>query len=101
MMTESPLSSKVHAQKRPGGERISIFVAGEPEREEIYRVRHEVYACELGQHPANAAMSLRDPLDAGNVYLVARVGGKMAGFISVTPPGTDRYSIDKYFPREH
>jgi histidinol-phosphate/aromatic aminotransferase/cobyric acid decarboxylase-like protein len=101
MMIEGELLSKVPAQKRLGGERISISVAGEPDREEIYRVRYEVYACELGQHPANAAMSLTDPLDAGNIYLVARVGGKMAGFISVTPPGPDRYSIDKYFPREH
>jgi hypothetical protein len=99
-MIESALLPKVPAQARRVGEKISIAMAGEPEREEIYRVRHEIYARELGQHPLNAAMRLRDPLDAGNVYLVARVSGQLAGFISVTPPGHGRYSLDKYFARE-
>ncbi|HWH68736.1 MAG TPA: GNAT family N-acetyltransferase, partial [Candidatus Sulfotelmatobacter sp.] len=75
-------------------------MASDLEREEIYRVRHEVYACELGQHPVNAGMRLRDPLDAKNVYLVAKVAGELVGFISITPPGQDPYSIDKYFSRE-
>jgi GNAT superfamily N-acetyltransferase len=54
----------------------------------------------LGQHPLNTSKRLRDPLDEGNVYIVAKVGGKMAGFISVTTPSQARYSIDKYFVRE-
>ena len=99
-MIESRPLSKVPARKHLVGEKIGISIAGDPEREEIYRVRHEVYACELGQHPVNGAMRLRDPLDDGNVYLVAGVAGQMAGFISVTPPGRDRYSIDKYFSRD-
>lgn len=74
-----------------------MSVASDSEREEIYRLRHEVYACELGQHPTNGTATLRDALDAVNVYMVARVAGKLARFISITPPGQSRYSIDKYF----
>jgi histidinol-phosphate/aromatic aminotransferase/cobyric acid decarboxylase-like protein len=99
-MTKSTLLSKVPAPERRAGERIFIAMAGSADREEIYRVRHAVYACELGQHPANEERRLRDPLDDRNVYLIARVAGRMAGFISITPPGHDRYSIDKYFSRE-
>src|SRR6266540_1146026 len=65
----------------------------------IYRARHEVYARELGQHAANGAGRLRDPLDDDNVYLVARVDGELGGFVSITPAGRPAYSIDKYFTR--
>src|SRR6266540_6342332 len=65
----------------------------------IYRARHEVYARELGQHAANSAGRLRDPLDDDNVYLVARVDGELGGFVSITPAGRPAYSIDKYFTR--
>ena len=78
---------------------LSISVAAAADREEIYRLRHEVYARELRQHPANAATRLRDALDAGNTYIVARVAGKVGGFVSITPPGPRGYSIDKYFRR--
>jgi histidinol-phosphate/aromatic aminotransferase/cobyric acid decarboxylase-like protein/GNAT superfamily N-acetyltransferase len=100
VMIENAVLSKVPAQNRRVGEKISISIASEPELEEIYRVRHEVYARELGQHPTNAELRLRDALDGENIYLVAGVAGQMAGFISVTPPGQGRYSIDKYFSRE-
>lgn len=99
-MIESVPLLRAPAQERLAAQKIAIALAGEPEREEIYRVRHQVYACELGQHPVNQAMRLCDSLDAANVYLIARVAGRMAGFISVTPPGQDRFSIDKYFSRE-
>ena len=81
-------------------ESLSVSVANTADREEIYRIRHEVYARELQQHPANAATSLSDALDGGNTYIVARMAGKIAGFVSITPPGLPAYSIDKYFPRE-
>ena len=81
-------------------EMFCVSAADDVNREEIYRIRHEVYARELQQHSANASASLSDSLDAGNVYLVAKVAGKIAGFVSVTPPGLPSYSIDKYFPRE-
>jgi histidinol-phosphate/aromatic aminotransferase/cobyric acid decarboxylase-like protein len=95
----TPLSSPP-GQGRQAAEKFSVGLASELERENIYRIRHEVYARELGQHPANAATRLRDPLDDGNLYIIAKAVGQMAGFISVTPPQHGRYSIDKYFSRE-
>ncbi len=91
---------KVASQQDPIARRFSVSLASELERETIYRVRHEVYARELGQHPENEAMRLCDSLDAANVYLAVRAAGRMVGFVSVTPPGANRYSIDKYFARE-
>ena len=79
---------------------ITVAVAADADRQRIYRLRYEIYGRELGQHPANASGALRDPLDAFNVYLVARVGRDLAGFISITPPTDSGYSIDKYFARE-
>ncbi|MGW0807743.1 aminotransferase class I/II-fold pyridoxal phosphate-dependent enzyme [Nonomuraea sp. NPDC002799] len=70
------------------------------DREWIYRLRHEVYARELGQHAPNQAGRLTDELDGDNVYLVAASGAEPVGFVSVTPPWAGRYSIDKYLPRD-
>ena len=80
--------------------RITIEAASPADREQIYRCRHEVYARELGQHSLNANGRLRDPLDDWNVYLVAKAGPELAGFISLTPPGSASFSIDKYFARD-
>lgn len=77
-----------------------VAEAGPSERELIYQLRHSVYACELRQHPENADGRLVDALDVFNRYLCAWKHGAFAGFISITPPGHGRYSIDKYFPRE-
>ncbi|MEO7646991.1 MAG: aminotransferase class I/II-fold pyridoxal phosphate-dependent enzyme, partial [Gemmatimonadaceae bacterium] len=70
------------------------------DRERIYALRHEVYAAELGQHPENDAQLLSDQLDSVNAYLVAKVGGAIAGFVAITPPSEAGYSVDKYFARE-
>ena len=80
--------------------RLSLGTATVHDREEIYLVRHLVYAAELGQHPINGTGSLRDAVDDWNVYLVAKTVGKMTGFISITPPGHPSYSIDKYLQRD-
>jgi histidinol-phosphate/aromatic aminotransferase/cobyric acid decarboxylase-like protein/GNAT superfamily N-acetyltransferase len=74
-------------------------LAGTAERAAIYRLRHDVYACELRQHSPNEAAFLRDGLDDRNLYLVAMTDGEIHGFVSITPPG-GTYSIDKYFARE-
>jgi histidinol-phosphate/aromatic aminotransferase/cobyric acid decarboxylase-like protein/GNAT superfamily N-acetyltransferase len=66
----------------------------------IYRLRHDVYAQELGQHAINAQGRLTDALDSFNTYVVGEVGGEIAGFISITPPRGTGYSIDKYFRRD-
>jgi len=79
--------------------KISISLAEDADRPAIYALRHQVYALELGQHAANADEQLSDSLDAYNIYLKASVGGRIAGFVSITPPGR-RYSVEKYVPRE-
>jgi len=77
----------------------TLAVATTRDREAIARLRHDVYAQELRQHPANPAGRLADALDNCNVVLVARLENEIGGFISITPPGPHGYSIDKYFPR--
>jgi Acetyltransferase (GNAT) domain len=63
-------------------------------------MRHEVYSRELGQHAENSQARLLGRLDSINVYIVAKAGEEIAGFVSVTPPNEVGYSIDKYFTRE-
>lgn len=79
---------------------LSLHIADAGDRECIYAMRHRVYATELGQHGENAEGRLTDALDATNVYLVAKTGGEITGFVSITPPGGAGYSIDKYFARD-
>ncbi len=80
-------------------DRISIRAATDADREVIYRMRHDVYARELGQHPVNEQRRLTDALDEFNIYIVAREGDAILGFISLTPPTGSSYSLDKYFDR--
>ena len=51
--------------------RIRIGLATDEERAAIYRMRHDVYAREIGQHRENAEGQIRDALDETNVYIVA------------------------------
>ncbi len=78
---------------------IAISFASAREREAIYRMRHTVYARELSQHDPNGSGRLVDALDAFNHYLVASIDDHLAGFVSITPPGYGRYSVDKYVER--
>jgi len=82
-----------------GAEISVVRMADDRDRETIYRMRHEVYAAELGQHSPNAAGRLTDALDAFNHYIVIADGERIVGFVSITPPGGPSYSIDKYFKR--
>jgi histidinol-phosphate/aromatic aminotransferase/cobyric acid decarboxylase-like protein len=77
-----------------------ISIATPAERRQIYAMRHDVYAAELGQHKLNPERSLTDSLDEFNIYIAAHAGGQLAGFVSITPPGFGRYSIDKYIARD-
>src|SRR2546426_6454441 len=81
----APRNSSSPSQ-RPDSYRLVLSVASEQDREAIYRLRHEVYARELGQHATNPSGKLRDALDDWNIYLVAKIAGQIAGFISLTPP---------------
>ena len=78
---------------------ITLAMAAEQDMDAIFRMRHDVYATELGQHAENDNGRLTDSLDAFNAYIVAKVDGEVAGFISVTPPDGTAYSVDKYFSR--
>lgn len=79
--------------------RTVLTIADARDREQIYRIRHHVYATELAQHPENPAGELVDRLDAINVYLVAKRSETVLGFAAVTPPGDLGYSLEKYFRR--
>jgi histidinol-phosphate/aromatic aminotransferase/cobyric acid decarboxylase-like protein len=79
--------------------RYGISLATPSDRQEIYRLRHEIYARELGQHPINDRGEISDSLDAWNTYLVVKIESELVGFVSITPPGQPSYSIDKYFDR--
>ncbi|MGI8636069.1 MAG: GNAT family N-acetyltransferase, partial [Segetibacter sp.] len=79
--------------------KVTLIAASEHDREVIYKIRHSVYANELNQHSANGNNQLRDDLDENNHYVVAKIGNEIAGFISITPPNTKKFSIDKYFER--
>src|SRR6202158_619215 len=79
--------------------RIRIGPASDQDRAAIYRLRHQVYARELHQHPENAEERLTDTLDSFNDYITASLDGEVVGFVSLTPPGHGRYSIDKYLAR--
>lgn len=79
---------------------IRIEFASADQRDDIYRMRHDVYAVELGQHAVNSEGRLTDPLDAFNHYVVATRNGRVIGFVAITPPGHGQYSVDKYVPRE-
>lgn len=70
------------------------------DRDWIFRLRHAVYAEELGQHTPTSAGRLSDALDdLGVVYLVVTSGETPIGFVSITPPWTGRWSLDKYLSR--
>lgn len=79
---------------------FTVRLASVEDRKRIYQLRHDVYARELGQHHCNERGELCDALDEFNEYLVVVLGDEIAGFLSITPPGGGRYSLDKYLPRE-
>lgn len=80
--------------------RFVACLATPSDREQIYRIRHDVYAKELGQHPCNAEERLIDDLDNENEYIVIREKEQVIAFISITPPSAKSFSIDKYFCRQ-
>jgi histidinol-phosphate/aromatic aminotransferase/cobyric acid decarboxylase-like protein/N-acyl-L-homoserine lactone synthetase len=79
--------------------RLVVRMANDQDREAIYRIRHDVFAAELGQYATNSVGRLTDALDAFNYYIVVADGERIVGFVSITPPGGPGYSIDKYFKR--
>ena len=91
-------STSGRSSQRPSSP-YEVSLATSEDRESIYRLRYDVYSRELGQHPDNAEGRLCDEIDEWNVYLVVKLNGMMAGFVSITPSYAPRFSIDKYFAR--
>ncbi|HEV8081755.1 MAG TPA: histidinol-phosphate transaminase [Chitinophagaceae bacterium] len=79
--------------------KIILIAASEQHREDIYNIRHAVYAGELNQHLVNSSNQLKDDLDLVNNYIVAKYYNQVIGFISITSPASKKYSVDKYFNR--
>ena len=80
--------------------KVMIGPGTRADRPSIYRMRYDVYATELGQHGLQQNAMLSDALDESNSYIIAKIRGELAGFISVTPPTLGRYSIEKYLRRD-
>lgn len=80
--------------------KIKISIASKADRDKIYQLRHKVYGTELMQHSENESGFFRDKLDDFNTYICAKINNEIVGFISITPPDNNNYSIDKYFNRK-
>jgi histidinol-phosphate/aromatic aminotransferase/cobyric acid decarboxylase-like protein/GNAT superfamily N-acetyltransferase len=79
--------------------RLRVATADPHDRDEIFRARHDVYADELGQYEASPDGVLRDAENVDSTYIVASVGGRMVGFVGVTPPESPRFSVDRHLAR--
>jgi len=103
MIIERPIKNK--CDSIVASNRLVIDIVNDNDRRQIASLRHMVYADELAQHPANDRCALSDHLDIFNTYIVARLGNRIVGFVSITPPqcyenyGVHSYSIDKYVDR--
>ncbi|GAA4607814.1 histidinol-phosphate/aromatic aminotransferase/cobyric acid decarboxylase-like protein [Actinoplanes octamycinicus] len=75
---------------------FTVRVATHQDRDEIFRLRHEVYAVELRQYPIDPRGRLDEPADSGNVHLLVLAGDELAGFVSLTPPSAPRYFVERY-----
>ena len=53
--------------------KVMIGPVTHADRPSIYRMRHDVYATELGQHRAQQNAMLSDGLDENNIYITAKV----------------------------
>jgi histidinol-phosphate/aromatic aminotransferase/cobyric acid decarboxylase-like protein/GNAT superfamily N-acetyltransferase len=87
------------ASPPPRSAPYQVALASCADRVAIYRMRHSVYATELGQHSENGSVQLQDALDSVNEYIVVRSAVGIVGFISVTPPNEHGYSVEKYLRR--
>ena len=80
-------------------EKFTIKIASNDEREEIYKLRYNIYAKELCQHSENKEEKLKDALDEINTYIIVKCDDEIAGFASITPPD-GKYGLDNYIARD-
>ncbi len=79
--------------------KVTLITASGQDRQGVYKMRHEIYAAELSQHSLNLNNQLTDDLDSINHYIVAKYPDRVIGFVSITSPASEKYSVDKYFNR--
>lgn len=79
--------------------RLRLALATEHDLPNIHRLRHAVYATELGQYDIRDDGELPDRDDLQCQYVVATVGSELVGFVAITPPSSPTYSVDRYLPR--
>ena len=65
----------------------------------INRIRHEVYATELGQFEPNSKKTIHDRPEVDSTYIIAYNRGMLVGFVAITPPSSPSFSMDKYIER--
>lgn len=76
--------------------RIRIEVADADRRQEVYRLRHEVYSIELGQYALCSNGILPDSIGVESVYIIASIDDELVGFIGVTPPSSPCFSVENH-----
>ena len=79
--------------------KLRLSLATTTHRNDIDRIRHDVYASELGQFTIRPDGLLQDRPEVESIYITAFDGGKLVGFVGITPPTSPRYSIDHYLSR--
>jgi histidinol-phosphate/aromatic aminotransferase/cobyric acid decarboxylase-like protein len=79
---------------------IKLTLATPDNGSQIDRIRHQVYATELGQFSICEVGTLHDRAEVKSIYIVAFENGELVGFVGVTPPKSPAYSIDHYMARK-
>lgn len=79
--------------------KIQLSLATQADMREINRIRHEIYAEELGQFDLRSDGILKDRPDVESIYITAIESGRLVGFVGVTPPESPSYSVDHYLSR--
>ncbi len=80
-------------------DKLSISSADIADKEAVFKLRHDVYAVELGQFNVSADGKVPDGAQVESEYIVAKIGKKIVGFVGVTPPSSPQYSLEKYVMR--
>ncbi len=79
--------------------KIKLSLAATENHNDIDKIRHSIYAAELGQFVPCSSGLLHDRPDVKSIYIKAIENGNLIGFVGITPPDSPRYSIDHYLSR--
>ena len=81
--------------------KLHLSLADRIDHVQIDRMRHRIYATELGQFAPRADGILRDRPEVESTYIKALDNGKLVGFVGITAPESPAYSIDHYVSRRN